>query len=108
MDRRTFVKSAITQFGALAVGALGGPKISSAALLPREKSQDIHNADASNGLSALEETLREYTLAAQPTQFEIPSLGIFDKWLYNGRFPGPEIRAREGERFRLTVKNNLP
>lgn len=55
-----------------------------------------------------EETLREYTLTAEPTQFEIPSRGIFEKWLYNGRFPGPELRAREGERFRLTVKNNLP
>jgi len=26
---------------------------------------------------------------------------------YNGRIPGPEIRVREGERLRVTLKNSL-
>jgi multicopper oxidase len=28
--------------------------------------------------------------------------------LYNGQFPGPEIRVTEGERLRVTVENGLP
>ncbi|HET6144596.1 MAG TPA: multicopper oxidase family protein [Candidatus Acidoferrales bacterium] len=98
----------MTQLGALAAGTLAAAEMSSAALLFRGKSQNANGSVALHDLDAPEEKLREYTLAAEPTQFEIPSLGIFEKWLYNGRFPGPEIRAREGERFRLTVKNNLP
>ncbi|MDG2207025.1 MAG: multicopper oxidase family protein [Pirellulales bacterium] len=29
-------------------------------------------------------------------------------WGYNGQFPGPEIRVREGDRIRVHVKNELP
>jgi FtsP/CotA-like multicopper oxidase with cupredoxin domain len=104
MDRRTFVKTAITHLGALAVGA----GLSSATFGNQEKPQNGNSALTSQEQAAPEGTLREYSLTAEPTQFEIPSRGIFEKWLYNGKFPGPEIRAREGERLRLTVKNSLP
>ena len=52
--------------------------------------------------------VRNFQLNAEPASFEIPSRGVFQRWLYNGQFPGPEIRAAEGEHLRLTVKNNLP
>ena len=29
-------------------------------------------------------------------------------WGYNGQFPGPEIRVKEGDRIRVNVKNQLP
>ncbi len=29
-------------------------------------------------------------------------------WGYNGQFPGPEVRVREGDRIRVNVKNQLP
>jgi FtsP/CotA-like multicopper oxidase with cupredoxin domain len=109
MDRRTFVKTAITQLSSLAVGALAfGGQLSTSAFDNQEKRQNGISPVPSHGQTTPEGALREYTLVAEPTQIEIPSRGVFKKWLYNGRFPGPEIRAREGERLRLTVKNNLP
>lgn len=95
MDRRTFVKTAFTNLGALALGA----RLLPAGFGIPEKSQQEPLAGG---------TLREFTLVAEPTQLEIPSRGMFEKWLYNGQFPGPEIHAKEGERLRLTVKNRLP
>ena len=31
-----------------------------------------------------------------------------DVWAYQGLVPGPEIRARRGDRIRVTVENRLP
>jgi len=104
MDRRTFVKTAITHLGALAMGA----ELSTAAFGNQEKYQREIVSAPLQGPPAQTESVRDYTLLAEPARFEIPSRGIFKKWLYNGEFPGPEIRAGEGERFRLIVKNNLP
>lgn len=33
---------------------------------------------------------------------------IYRTWLYDGAFPAPEIRVREGEILRVTVENRLP
>ncbi|MBZ5659335.1 MAG: multicopper oxidase family protein [Acidobacteriia bacterium] len=104
MDRRTFLQSAIANLGAVALGA----RISSAGLglpgKPRQGtgSHPLDNPAVGAGLP------REFPLILEKTQFEIPGRGVFEKWLYNGQFPGPEIRAKEGERLRIAVKNNLP
>jgi FtsP/CotA-like multicopper oxidase with cupredoxin domain len=29
-------------------------------------------------------------------------------WLYNGRFPGPELRVPEGDILRVPITNDLP
>jgi FtsP/CotA-like multicopper oxidase with cupredoxin domain len=108
MDRRTFVKTAITQLSALAVSAVAaGNKLSATTLGYPEEPQTGKIGVAPNRPPP-EGPLLEFSLVAEPKQFEIPSLGIFEKWLYNGKFPGPEIRAREGERFRVSIQNNLP
>jgi multicopper oxidase len=104
MDRRTFLKSAFTNLGAL---ALGEHLSTSGLAIPGKTGQEMGRRP----LALLQpggEAPREYTLVAKPAQFEIPSRGVFEKWLYNGQFPGPEIRAKQGERLRITVKNNLP
>ncbi len=31
-----------------------------------------------------------------------------EAWVYNGQYPGPEIRVTEGQKVRLTITNNLP
>ena len=31
-----------------------------------------------------------------------------EAWAYNDQIPGPQIRVREGDRVRLTLKNELP
>jgi FtsP/CotA-like multicopper oxidase with cupredoxin domain len=50
---------------------------------------------------------REARLVAAPGQVDVGGRS-YSTWLYNDRFPGPEIRVREGERLRVTVENRLP
>jgi FtsP/CotA-like multicopper oxidase with cupredoxin domain len=51
---------------------------------------------------------REIRLVVAPGEVEIEPGGPYRTWLYNGQFPGPEIRVTEGERLRVTVENRLP
>jgi len=50
-------------------------------------------------------TLREWTLTAQEHDIEVAPGVTFAAWSYNGRVPGPTIRAREGDRLRITLQN---
>lgn len=104
MDRRLFIQAAVANVGALALGA------PLRAIRPgiEGMSQQEPATGPVKGAPLSAEKFREINLVAEPTQIEIPSRGVFQKWLYNGQLPGPEIRAKEGERLRLTVKNNLP
>ncbi|HEY5931297.1 MAG TPA: multicopper oxidase family protein [Nitrospira sp.] len=52
--------------------------------------------------------LREYRLVVDTAEVEVAPGRVYRTWLYNGRFPGEEIRVREGERLRVTVENRLP
>lgn len=54
-------------------------------------------------------TAREYRLTAAPGRVPLvggdhPETAV---WAYNGAVPGPEIRARQGERLRIVVENGL-
>jgi FtsP/CotA-like multicopper oxidase with cupredoxin domain len=51
------------------------------------------------------QTLREYTFIAQNTVVEVVPGLTFAAWTYNGRIPGPTIRARQGDRVRITFLN---
>ena len=51
---------------------------------------------------------REVRLIADVGEVEIGPGRVYRTWLYNGEFPGPEIRVREGERLRVTLENRLP
>ncbi len=50
-------------------------------------------------------TLREWTLAAGEHEIEIAPGVKFAAWSYNGRIPGPTLRAREGDRLRIRFFN---
>jgi FtsP/CotA-like multicopper oxidase with cupredoxin domain len=52
--------------------------------------------------------VREVTLTAAPTMLRLASGQEVPGWAYNGQIPGPEIRVREGDRVRVTFKNDLP
>jgi len=104
MDRRIFIQAAVTNLGALALGA----PLASALRGIQNTTRQETGAGQMNTPPDQAKTLREINLVAEPSPFEVPSRGVFQRWLYNGEFPGPEIRASEGERLRLTVKNNLP
>jgi FtsP/CotA-like multicopper oxidase with cupredoxin domain len=53
-------------------------------------------------------TVREYELLAFPKDIEIAPGVFFPAWTYNGRVPGPTIRAVEGDRLRVTLVNGSP
>ena len=52
--------------------------------------------------------IREIALEARPAEIEIAPNKRVTVWTYDGKFPGTEIRAKEGERLRIAFKNNLP
>ena len=49
--------------------------------------------------------LREYELIAVDREIEIAPGLFFPAWTFNGQVPGPTIRAREGDRVRVTFLN---
>lgn len=49
--------------------------------------------------------VREWELVASDREIEVAPGVRFAAWTYNGRIPGPTIRAREGERLRITFVN---
>jgi plastocyanin len=57
---------------------------------------------------AREPVLREFTLTAEEIDWEILPGTTVRAWAYNGQVPGPEIRIREGDRVRITLRNKLP
>ena len=52
--------------------------------------------------------VREFTLVAREAAIETSPGRSRLTWTYDGRVPGPEIRVREGERIRVTLRNELP
>jgi FtsP/CotA-like multicopper oxidase with cupredoxin domain len=53
---------------------------------------------------------REFRLEAGPARLNIVGKAYpdTDLWAYNGAFPGPVLRARQGERLRVRLANRLP
>ncbi len=49
----------------------------------------------------------EYHLSPRVADVDLGPLGRRSLWTYDGRYPGPEIRVREGERVRVVVENAL-
>ena len=54
---------------------------------------------------ALGRTVREYEFLAFDKDLEIAPGVFFPAWTYNGRVPGPSIRATEGDRIRIRLVN---
>ncbi len=50
--------------------------------------------------------LREYEITAVDKEIEIAPGLMFPAWTYNGRVPGPTIRASEGDLVRIRFQNN--
>jgi FtsP/CotA-like multicopper oxidase with cupredoxin domain len=50
-------------------------------------------------------TLREWTIVAGEREIELAPGVTFLSWSYNGRIPGPTLRATEGDRVRITFVN---
>jgi FtsP/CotA-like multicopper oxidase with cupredoxin domain len=50
-------------------------------------------------------TVREWTLVAEDRDVEVAPGVTYSAWTFNGRIPGPTLRAREGERLRVNFVN---
>lgn len=50
-------------------------------------------------------TLRTFEVTAQDKEIEVMPGVFFPAWTYNGRVPGPALRATEGERLRIVFRN---
>jgi manganese oxidase len=50
-------------------------------------------------------TVREWNIVAEDKEIEVAPGVKFAAWTYNGRVPGPTLRAREGERLRINFVN---
>lgn len=74
----------------------GSASIAAAALLPQRSSRAAA-------------PLKEFKLVAAPGRVSLVGAPHpdTDVWCYGGRVPGPEIRVRQGERFRVSVENRL-
>jgi len=51
------------------------------------------------------QTLREYAIVAVDKEIEVAPGVFFPAWVYNGRVPGPTLRAVEGDRIRIEFSN---
>ncbi|WP_139110071.1 multicopper oxidase domain-containing protein [Ensifer sp. LC163] len=49
--------------------------------------------------------LRTFEITAEDREIEIAPGVMFPAWTYNGRVPGPALRATEGERLRIVFRN---
>jgi FtsP/CotA-like multicopper oxidase with cupredoxin domain len=49
--------------------------------------------------------VREWTLVAQDKEIEVAPGIHYPAWTYNGRIPGPTLRAREGDQLRIRFVN---
>ncbi len=50
-------------------------------------------------------TVREFEIIARSTAIQLNNAVSYMTWNYNGRVPGPTLRAREGERVRVLFLN---
>jgi manganese oxidase len=50
-------------------------------------------------------TLREFEITAEDKEIEIAPGLFFPAWTFNGRVPGPSLRASEGDRLRIVFRN---
>lgn len=52
--------------------------------------------------------VKVFDLTAKKIRWETAPGQTVEAWAYNEQIPGPQIRVREGDRVRLTLKNELP
>ena len=58
--------------------------------------------------ASAEPALREFVFTASEFDWELMPGTTVRAWGYNGHFPGPEIRVREGDTVRVILRNELP
>jgi FtsP/CotA-like multicopper oxidase with cupredoxin domain len=80
------------------LGAVGTVDPRSNGFDPQEILRDYDEGVMVNGV-------REWELVAEEKEIEVAPGVKYAAWAYNGRVPGPTLRAREGERLRIRFTN---
>jgi FtsP/CotA-like multicopper oxidase with cupredoxin domain len=52
--------------------------------------------------------IKNFDITASVVKWEVAPGEFMDAWAYNGMVPGPLLRATEGDRIRINLKNELP
>lgn len=76
---------------------------------PPEARREPHQAWGSHWAALSAANRAQYRMTVEPVQVSIhPALPLQDMWGYDGRVPGPTIRAHYGKPVMLRLVNNLP
>ena len=87
MTRREFLRSSLAGTAALVVtGCRNEQQQAEPRNLAARPSYTRHTAEQTGPTRAVR-------LVAEPAEVEVGSKGMYRTWLYNGEFPGPEIRV---------------
>jgi FtsP/CotA-like multicopper oxidase with cupredoxin domain len=84
--------------GAAHTGAVGRVDPRANGFDPQEILRDFDEGRVVDGV-------REWELVAEAKEIEVAPGVKYAAWVYNGRVPGPTLRAREGERLRVHFTN---
>lgn len=109
LGRREFLRAGVA-------AALGGPLATLLSATGCERRETTGKLPAAGdrtppalaGAAPPGDPAREVRLVAEVGEVEVGPGQVYRTWLYNGAFPGPEIRAHAGERLRVTLENRLP
>ena len=80
------------------IGAVGTVDHAANGFDPHEMVRDFDEGVVRGGV-------REWELVAEEKEIEVAPGVKYAAWAYNGRVPGPTLRAREGERLRIRFVN---
>lgn len=73
---------------------------------PRAVVNDFDGGTTSRDASG--RTVREYEIVALEKEIEVAPGVFYEAWTYNGRVPGPTIRATQGDRIVIRFQNGTP
>lgn len=67
-----------------------------------------HESARADEPGRLEGGVRRFELTARPVRWEYREGQTVAAWGFEGQMPGPTLRANEGERVEITIRNDLP
>lgn len=97
MDRRKFIR-----LGAVAVPLAGVLPAGAASLIDSKKITAEHKSNSANDLSEK----ADYTIRIRTGLVEVGPQHIISTTTYNGQFPGPLLRFKEGQRTVVDIHND--
>lgn len=108
MDRRLFIQQTTLAGAAVLAGCRPDSAVRTQGAYPAGPVPGAPTYTAAREASASAGSVRQVRLVAASVEVEVGPGEVWSTWGYNGSYPGPEIRLREGEHLEATVENQLP